>query len=93
MTYKKDRNKAGIRKLKNTTYTVLQNDGGLLTGLQRNALTSLVHFARNKVLGMQVHCIGGQRGGRHCSVVGSALVSSFAWETVKSGPTSVVDDH
>ena len=42
-TYKKDRNKAGMSKLKDTT--LLQNDGGL----QRNALASLVHFAHNKV--------------------------------------------
>ena len=34
-------------ELKNTT--LLRNDGGLLSGLQRNALASLVHFAHNKV--------------------------------------------
>ena len=33
-----ERNKAGMRKLKNTT--VLQNDGALLSGLQCNALVS-----------------------------------------------------
>ena len=43
----KDRNKAGMRKLNNTT--LVPNDGGLLSGLQFNALTSLVHFAHNKV--------------------------------------------
>ena len=42
-TCKKDRNKAGMRKLKNTT--LLRNDGGL----QRNALASLVHFVVCKV--------------------------------------------
>ena len=41
------RNKAGMRKLKNTT--LLQNDGVLLSGLQLNALEALVHFALNKV--------------------------------------------
>ena len=35
-----------MRKLKNTA---LQNDGGLLLGLQHNALASLVHFAHDKV--------------------------------------------
>ena len=38
--YKKDRDKARMRKLKNTT--LLWNDNGLLTGLQRN-------FPHNKV--------------------------------------------
>ena len=41
-TCKKDRNKSGMRKLKNAT--LLRNDGSLLFGLQRNALASLVHF-------------------------------------------------
>ena len=41
-TCKKDKNKAGMRKLKHTT--LLQNDGALLSGLQRNALASVVHF-------------------------------------------------
>ena len=35
-----------MKKLKNTT---LRNDGSLLSGLQCNALASLVHFAKNKV--------------------------------------------
>ena len=39
--------KAGMRKLKNTT--LLRNNGALLSGLQRNALASLVHFAHNNV--------------------------------------------
>ena len=43
---KKDRNKAGMKKLKNTT--LLLNDGGLLSGLQHNA-AFLVHFTCNKV--------------------------------------------
>ena len=53
----------------------LQIDGGLLSGLQRIALVHLVHFARNKAnyVGMQVHCVGGQRGGRHYSVVDGVL--------------------
>ena len=41
--------------------------------LQRNALASLVHFVvceQQSELGMQVHCVGGQRGGRHRSEVG-----------------------
>ena len=46
-TVKKDRNKAGMKKLKNTT--LLRNDGGFLSGLQRNALASLVHFVVCKV--------------------------------------------
>ena len=46
-TYKTDRNKAGRRKLRNTT--LRQNDEGLLCGLKHNALASLVHFAQNKV--------------------------------------------
>ena len=55
---------------KNTT--LLQNDGGPLFGLQLNALTSLVHllFTQQSELGMQVHCIWGQRGSHHHSVVG-----------------------
>ena len=60
-TCKKDRNKAGMEKLKNTT--LLLNDGGLHSGFQRNALASLVHFVVYKVhfnkLRMQVHCIVG----------------------------------
>ena len=51
----------------------LRNDAGPLSGLQRNALASLVHFVthtQQSELGMQVHCVGGQRGGRHHSVVG-----------------------
>ena len=43
----KDRNKAGLRKLKDTT--LLQNDGILLSGTEHNALASLVHFAHDKV--------------------------------------------
>ena len=38
--------KAGMRKLKNTA---VRNDGVLLSGLQRNALASLVHFVVCKV--------------------------------------------
>ena len=38
-----DRSKAGMIKVKNTT--LLRNNGGLLYGLQRNALASLVHDA------------------------------------------------
>ena len=60
----------GIRKLYSATPR--RNDGGLLSGLQCNALASLVHFVVwvTKWTGMQVHCIGCQRGGCHCSVVG-----------------------
>ena len=47
------KNRAGIRKLKSTT--LLQNDGGLLSGLQHNALASPAHFVV---------------WGRYCSVVG-----------------------
>ena len=36
-----------MKKLNNTT--LLRNDGGLRSGIQRNALASLVHFAHNKV--------------------------------------------
>ena len=43
---KRDRNKAEIRKLKNTT---LRNDRALLSGLQCNAFASLVQFEYNKV--------------------------------------------
>ena len=46
-TCKKDRNQAGMRKLRNTT--LLRNDGGLFSDLQCNALAYLVHFTRNKV--------------------------------------------
>ena len=50
--------------------TPLRNDAGPLSGLQSNALASLVRFGMSCELGMQVHCVGGQRGGQHCSVVG-----------------------
>ena len=43
---KKDRNKAGMEKLKNTS--LVRNDGALLSGLQRKALASLVHFVHAK---------------------------------------------
>ena len=55
---RKERNKAGIGKLKNTT--LLWNDGTLLSGLQCNVLASLVHFVLCKV-------IGGQKGGHNSS--------------------------
>ena len=38
-----------MRKLENTTMP--WNDGSLLSGLQRNALASLVHFEYSKVKG------------------------------------------
>ena len=60
-----------MRKLKNAT--LLQNDGALRSGLQPNALASLVHFAHNKVIGMQVHCFRGKIGGCHHFVVGGVL--------------------
>ena len=48
-TCKMDRNKAGMRKLENTT--PLQNDGALLSDLQLNVpvIASLVHFVVCKV--------------------------------------------
>ena len=52
-----------MRKLKNTT--TLQNDDGLLSGLQCNEL------------GMQVHCKGGQRGDRHHFAVARVVFLSF----------------
>ena len=42
MELKKDTNKTGLESLKNPT--PLRNDAGPLSGLQRNALASLVHF-------------------------------------------------
>ena len=57
-----------MRNLKNIT--LLQNDGFLLSSLQRNALASLVHFAHKNELGVEVHCIGGQKEGPHRSIVG-----------------------
>ena len=46
-TFKKDRDQALIRKLKNTT--ILWNDGSLLSGFQCKVLASLVHFVACKV--------------------------------------------
>ena len=51
MTCQKDRNKAGMRKIKNTT--LLRLDSTLLFGPQCIALASLVHFEQSE-LGMQV---------------------------------------
>ena len=65
----KNKNKARKKKLKNNA--LLRNDGGLLSVLQSNARASLVHFACNRF--MQVHCVGGQRGGHHHTVAGSVL--------------------
>ena len=52
--------KQGWVKIKNPT--PIQNDGDPLSGLQRNAPASLVHFVTyiTKYLGMQVHCVGGR---------------------------------
>ena len=47
-TDKKDKNKAGMRKL-DTTTNLLWKDGGLLPGLQCNALASLVYSVVYKV--------------------------------------------
>ena len=71
MELKKYTNKTRLESLKNPT--PLRNDAGPLSGLQRNALASLVHFVahtQQSELGMQVHCVGGQKGGRHRSEVG-----------------------
>ena len=59
-----------MRKLENTT--LLGNDDALLSGLQPNALYMYIPSSLCCVQserGMQVHCVGGQRGGRHHSVV------------------------
>ena len=61
----------GWESLKNPT--PLRNAAGPLSGLQRNAPASLVRFvvvSKQSELGRQVHCVGGQGGGRHRSVVG-----------------------
>ena len=47
MDLQKGKNKAGMGKLKNTT--LLWNDGGLLSGFQRNLLASLVHYVACKM--------------------------------------------
>ena len=47
MDPKKDRNKAGMERLNNTK--LLGNNGSLLSSLQCNAVTSLVHFVACKV--------------------------------------------
>ena len=50
------------------------NDSSLLSGLQCNALASLVQFAQKQSeVRMQVHGVGGHKGGRHCSIVGIIL--------------------
>ena len=66
---KKHRNKVGMTKTQETT--LLKNSDGLHSGFQCNALASLLHLlhTQQSELGMQVHCIGGQRGGQHCSIV------------------------
>ena len=43
---KREEYKAGMRKFKNIT--ILQNNGGLISGLQCNAFASLVHFVMSK---------------------------------------------
>ena len=54
-TCKKYRNKAGMRKVYNTV--LLRNDGGLLSGPQRNPLASLVHFLTHALKCVHVELI------------------------------------
>ena len=72
----KDRNKAGMKKLKITT--LLGDNGNLLSGLQHKALASIVHcilwVTTVSELGMQAdYCIGVQKGGQHCFVAGYSV--------------------
>ena len=48
-------------------------------GVQCNTVVSFVHFncCVQSELGMQVHWVGGQRGGRHHSVEGYKVILSF----------------
>ena len=83
-----------MRKLNNTN--LLQKDGGLLSSLQCNALASLIHFAHNaqSELGMQVHCIGDQRGGppSFCSMVVFLSFSSLPCFCPFTGPALTWDE-
>ena len=60
MELKKYTNKAGLESLKN--HTPLRNDGGPLSGLQRNELASLVHFVVIRVQSFWRRAAGSRLG-------------------------------
>ena len=55
----------GPVKTPETMQAIVENNGGSLSALQRNALSSFLTQQGELGLGMQVHCVGSQKGDYH----------------------------
>ena len=76
MELKKYRNKAGMRKPQEPYphYGTIPDPSLASNAMHLHPSSSLCYSHNKAELEMQVHCVGGQRGDRHRSIVGGRVL-------------------